>query len=84
MATVTPASGGEVDTEAVGEGDMRRAYGGLDDRLTSSLGVEGFEFDIFLLLDGVENLLVSDSPKDERRLGDRRARRAKVRRSSAA
>jgi len=80
MATVTPASGGAVDTEAVGEGDMRRTYGGLDDRLASL----GIEIDIFLLLDGVENLLVSDSPKDERRLGDRRARRAKVRRSSAA
>jgi hypothetical protein len=45
-----------VDTEAVGEGDKRRAYGGLDDWLASSLGVEVFEMDIFLFLDGVENL----------------------------
>ena len=51
-----PASVGAVDTEAVGEGDMWRIYGGLDDGLAPSLGVEGFEIDIFLLLGGVENL----------------------------
>jgi len=73
-----------VDTEAVGEGDKRWTYGGLDDRLAPSLGVEGFEMDIFLLLDGVENLLVSELSIDGRRLGERRARRAKVFRRSAA
>jgi len=72
-----------VDTESVGEGDMRWTYGGLDDGLGPSLDVEGFEMDIFLLLDGVENLLVSDS-SNERRLGERLARRAKVLRRSVA
>jgi len=55
IATLTLASPA-VDTETVGEGDKRRAYGGLDAWLAASLGVEVFEMDILLFLDGVENL----------------------------
>lgn len=59
MATVMVGESplaGAVDTEAVGEGEERYVFGGLDVWLAPSLGVEGLDVDILLLLDGVENL----------------------------
>jgi len=46
-----------VEIDTVGEGERR--YGGLDVSLALSLGVEQFESEILLRLDGVDNLMKS-------------------------